>query len=404
MNLPIRTFRSLRHKNYALFWSSDLIASMGQFVREIALYWLVYEITGSAFALGILGLFEATPRLLLYPFIGVFIDRYDRLRLLIWTQFIISIPVFLQAALYFAGILEFWHILVLEAAYSTVRSINPSASQSLLRDLVPENELLNSVALFSIGFNFARVTGPSLGGVLILWIGAGGCFLIHAVTLLISAWEMVLIRIPKKSYGNDGGDFLWEVKEGFRYIWHEPLVLLSIGIAYIISVFVGTYQRFLPVFAKEILNVGPGGLGLMMAAPGFGAILSLTSIAAMGDRVRQETILWITATATPVSLILFCLSGNLWLSIALLALVGAGQSACRTFSRIILQMHVPYGLLGRVMSVFQMDQGMRSIGSIVIGTSVTIFGAALGLALTSIASLVVSSIIFYRFLGLRRKN
>ena len=110
LNLPIRTFRSLRHKNYALFWSSDLIASMGQFVREIALYWLVYEITGSAFALGILGLFEATPRLLLYPFIGVFIDRYDRLRLLIWTQFIISIPVIQYLNLTVAGIMIIWSV------------------------------------------------------------------------------------------------------------------------------------------------------------------------------------------------------------------------------------------------------------------------------------------------------
>ena len=392
------------HKNYALFWSSDLLASLGQFTREIALYWYVYEITGSALALGILGFCEATPRLLLYPLVGVFVDRYDRLRLLILVQFSSTIPIFTLAAMYFAGILEFWHILVLEIVYAVLRSINPSASQSLLRDLVPADELLNAVALFSIGFNVARVMGPSLGGLLILWIGAGGCFLIHAVNLVISGLEMASIRLPKKSLGTAGGHFLRELGEGFRYIWHEPVILVSIAVAYVISVFVGTYQRFLPVVAKEILKVGPAGLGILMAAPGLGAIVSLSSLATMGERWKKETLLKVAATATPVFLFLFCMSGSFMLSAALLTLVGAGQAACRTIGRVILQMQVPYGLLGRIMSVFQMDQGMRSAGSIVIGTFATLFGVAFGLALTSTISLILTSIMFFRLLGSRRKD
>jgi predicted MFS family arabinose efflux permease len=280
----ISPFRSLLHRNYALFWSSDVFASIGQFIREIALFWFVYELTGSAFALGILGLCEAAPRLLLYPFVGVFVDRYDRLRLLIIVQFLIAIPVFILAALYFWGVLQFWHILLLEVIYAAVRSVNPSATQSILRELVPEGELLNAVALLSIGFNMARVVGPSLGGVLILWIGAGGCFLTHAVSLVISASAMLLIQLPRRVLASGGEKFLQEVKDGFRYIWHEPVVLMSIGAAYIISVFVGNYQRFLPVFAKEVLEVGPEGLGVLTAAPGVGAVLSLSTLASAGGK------------------------------------------------------------------------------------------------------------------------
>jgi len=176
----IRVFRSLRHKNYALFWSSDLIASLGHFVREVALYWLAYEITGSAIALGILGFAEAAPRLLLSAVGGVLVDRYDRLRLLTGIQFLCCLPVFGLVFIYFSGMLQFWHIVALEALLAIIRSMNPTAGQSILRELVPEEELMSAVSLYSIGFNFARIVGPSIGGVLIeahgfvppLWISA----------------------------------------------------------------------------------------------------------------------------------------------------------------------------------------------------------------------------------------
>ena len=237
-----------------------------------------------------------------------------------------------------------------------------------------------------------------------MWIGAGGCFLVYTATLVISGSEMLLILLPKKDWGSGGRNFLREIKEGLTYVWHEPVILVSTGSAYIISIFVGTYQRFLPVFAKEVLDVGPEGLGMLMAAPGLGAIFSLAFIATVGEQWKKETLLWTTATVTPVFLILFCMSDSFFLSVALLALVGGAQAACRTISRMIIQMRVPYGLLGRVISVFQMDQGMRSIGSMVIGTFATLFGAALGLAITSVVSLALTSIIFSRFLGSRRKG
>ena len=159
----IHVLQPLRHKNYALFGSSDFIASIGQFVREIALYWLAYEITGSAMALGILALCEATPRLVLSVLGGVIVDRYDRLRLLTVIQFLCAVPVFAMVVLYFLGVLRFWHIAVLETLLSIIRSMNPTAGQSLLQDLVPQDELMNTVALYSLGFNFARIVGPSLG-------------------------------------------------------------------------------------------------------------------------------------------------------------------------------------------------------------------------------------------------
>ncbi len=371
---------------------------MGALIRDVALYWYVYEITGSPIALALLGLCDATPRLILAPLLAVFVDRYERLRLLILVQFVTTIPILIQVVLYFLGVLEFWHILTLETIHSTIRGINPSASQSLIRELVPKEEIMNAVALFSIAFNTARVIGPSVGGVLILWIGVGGCFVVHVVSLVISALELFLIRLPKRELGSGGKHFVRELREGIQYIWQEPVISTSIGAAYILSVFVTTYQRFLPIFAKEILNVGPGGFGLLMSAPGIGAILSLTFLANMSEESRKETFLWILVTIPPAFLILFCLSSSFPLSIALLACVGAGQAGYRTMARVVIQTKVPYGILGRVIGVFQMDQGFRSVGSMVMGAFVSFFGVALGLILTSAISLTFTSTLFFRLL------
>ena len=284
------------------------------------------------------------------------------------------------------------------------RVLNPPTAHSIIRDLVPQDDLVSGVALFSIEFNIARVLGPSLGGALILWIGAGGCFLFYTGCLVISGLGFLSIHLPRKELRRGGGNFLREVNEGFRYIWHEPVILVSIGAAFILSIFVGTYHRFLPVFAKEVLNVGPGGLGLLMAAQGLGGILALSFLTPMVEKWNKETLIFVAATSTPVFLILFSLSNSLFFSMVLLTLVGATGVAYRTISRVIIQMRVPYGFLGRVMSVFQMDHGMRSVGSMAIGTSISLFGIAFGLSLTSVVSLILTSVIFLLFLRSRRNE
>ena len=400
----LRVFRPLLYKNYAIFSSCDFLASVGQFIQEVALYWIAYEITDSALALGVLGLSEAAPRLVLSAIGGALVDRYNRLRLVILIQFLTALPILIFIALYFADVLQFWHILVLQVVTSVVRSVNPSASQSLLRELVPEEALMSAVALFTIEFNFARIVGPSLGGVLILWLGVGGCFVIYGITLIVAGLGMLFIDLPPEETGKGEENLLREVKEGFQYILQAPVILSSIAAAYILSIFVGTYQRFLPVFAKEILEVGPEGLGILMAAPGLGAVASMLWVATVGEQWKRETMLWVTTVLTPVFLILFCLSRAFWLSVVLLALVGGGQIAFRTVSRVIIQIDVPHALLGRVMSVFVMDQGMRSVGSLVMGVFASLFGADVGLALTSAVSLFLTSTLFYYLLRPKRNS
>lgn len=172
---------------------------------------------------------------------------------------------------------------LLETLWATIRSMNPTAGQSMLRDLVPQAELMSAVSLYSIGFNFARIVGPSIA----------------------------------------------------------PMILASTIGAHVISIFVGTYTRFMPVFAKAVLNVGPDGLGLLMSAPGVGVVLSLIVLGALEERWSRKALLWYSAEATPLLLILFCLSRNLWLSVVLLGLFGGMRIIFRTVSRLIIQVETP---------------------------------------------------------------
>jgi predicted MFS family arabinose efflux permease len=378
-----------------------LLGSIGHFVQEVALFWITYEITGSAMALGVLGLCSALPRLIFGALSGVFVDRYDRKLLLILVNFGSAIPVAIFLAIYNFGTLAFWHLLVLEILFGSIRAINPSAAQSILAELVPREDLMNAVSLYTVGFNIARIAGPSLGGVMILWIGIGGCYAIFGITLILAGIGMLFLRTNKEPAIKREENFLREFKEGFHYVWHAPVILSSIIAAYTFAIFIVTYQSFLPVFAKEVLQVGPEGLGLLLAAPGLGGIASLSFLAFVGERWNRAMLLWVMTTATPIFLILFCLSPIFWLSVLLLALVGAGTVSFRTISRVIIQIEAPRTLMGRVMSVFNLDQGMRSIGSIVLGAAATIFGASLGLALTAVASLIITTTLFYRLLGKR---
>jgi MFS family permease len=377
----------------------DLFGSIGHFVQEVALYWIAYEITGSAMALGILGLSGALPRLIFGALGGVLVDRYNRKRLLVLIQFSSALPLFAFLAVYAAGALEFWHLLTLEIFSGAIRAVNPSAAQSIISELVPRADLLNAVSLYTVGFNLARIMGPSLGGVLVLWIGIGGCYAAFAASLVVSGIGMMLIRSNEQKQVNLEQNFFREFKEGFQYVWASPVILSSIVAAYTFAVFIVTYQGFLPVFAKEVLEVGPEGLGLLMAAPGIGGIASLTFLASAGERWNRAKLLWVTTTITPIFLILFCASPHFWLSVILLAVVGAGQVSFRTVSRVIIQIEAPRDLIGRAMSVFNMDQGMRSLGSVVMGAFATVFGASLGIALTAVVSLIITTTLFYRLLG-----
>jgi len=248
-------------------------------MQNVAQSWLVWELTRSPVALGLIAFFDTLPRLLVGAVGGVIADRFDRRRVLFITQALAMS----QAIIYWLAVkfefIEFWHIAVLAFFLGVVHTINQTARQSLVNSLVPKDELLNAIGLQSSVFNFSKILGPSAGGVIIAFIGVAGCFLINALSFIALLFNLYLMELPPWEKRRDTQGLWEDIKEGFSYVRNNRRILYIVGISYVVAVFGAPYNRFLPMFATNILQVGPTGFGLLMAAPGLGATVAALTLA-----------------------------------------------------------------------------------------------------------------------------
>ncbi|MPZ77699.1 MAG: MFS transporter [Deltaproteobacteria bacterium] len=369
-----RTLRSLRHRNFRLLLEGALISSSGDFMQNVAQSWLVWELTRSPVALGLIAFFDTLPRLLVGAVGGVIADRFDRRRVLFITQGLAMS----QAIIYWLAVefdfIQFWHIAVLAFFLGVVHTINQTARQSLVNSLVPKEELLNAIGLQSSVFNFSKILGPSAGGVIIAFIGVAGCFLINALSFVALLFNLYLMELPPWEKRRDTQGLWEDIKEGFSYVRNNRRILYIVGISYVVAVFGAPYNRFLPMFATNILQVGPTGFGLLMAAPGLGATVAALTLATVKRlRVGVHAICY-CVLGFAFSLTLFAFSHSFVWSLIFLVMVGFSQIAERALSNTAIQIATPTNLLGRVLSLFFMDRGLWSLGSVLIGTSAAAIG------------------------------
>ena len=371
-----RTLRSLRHRNFRLLLEGALISSSGDFMQNVAQSWLVWELTRSPLALGIVAFFDTMPRLLFGALGGAIADRFDRRRVLMVTQSLaMAQAVIYWLAVYFKVIL-FWHVAVLAFFLGAVNTINQTARQSLVNSLVPKEELLNAIGLQSSVFNLSKIFGPSAGGVIISLIGLAGCFFINALSFVALLFNLHLMELPPWEERPAGQGIWADIKEGAVYAHANRRIFNILTLSYVLALFGAPYNRFVPMFATNILHVGPTGFGLLMSAPGLGATvaaLSLASVTKMRVGLR-----WICffVLGFALSLTLFAFSHSFVLSFIFLAMVGLCQIAARASANTAIQIESPPKLLGRVLSLFFMDRGLWSLGSMLIGAAAAIIGIA----------------------------
>jgi MFS family permease len=230
-----QTLRSLRHRNFRLLVIGALLSNAGDFMQNVAQSWLVWHLTRSAFLLGVVGFFDSIPRLLLGAVGGAIADRFDRRRLLILTQVLGMVQAFVYwLAVYFNFIL-YWHILVLACVLGIVNTLNQTARQSLVNSLVPREDLSNAIALHASVFNFSRVLGPSVGGLVIATVGIASCFFLNAVSFLALILTLVLMELPAWD-GSSGRVGLWnEIKEGYRYLRSNSQMFAIVMLSYVVA-------------------------------------------------------------------------------------------------------------------------------------------------------------------------
>ncbi len=392
-----RTLSSLEHRNYRLLFFGTSLSHVGDFIQAMAQSWLVWTMTGSPFLLGVVGFCQALPRLLLGAVGGAFVDRVERRRLLMSTQILAMVQAFVFWALVYFSWIEFWHVLVLVLFLGTVNTVNQTARHSLINNLVPREDLMNAIALNSSMANLAKIIGPSLAGVLITIIGVAGCLFFNALSFLTIIGTLIVMEFPQvKAKAKDEAPFWHEVSEGYHFLRGQrrlfSIILLTYGVA-----LVGTpYSRFLPVFATDVLHAGPSTFGLLLAAPGIGAVVAGLGIASFSRLRRRMHFVAMSVYAFSVSLILFSFSRSLPLSILFLVLVGASNIAIRAVANTVVQMETPPDLLGRMLSLYFMDKGLWSFGTLFIGGVAHVVGTPRAIAISGAACAAAATALLYQ--------
>lgn len=395
---------ALKHRNFRLFFFGQSISLIGTWMQQVAMIWLVYRLSGSAFLLGLVGFCSQIPSFFLAPVAGVFTDRWNLHRTILFTQSLSMCQALTLAALTLSGTVAVWHIIVLSVCLGLVNAFDVPARQSFLIHMVEGRENLTSaIGLNSSMFNGARLVGPAVAGFLIAAVGEGVCFLLNGLSYVAVLAALMAMRLPPREPAEPRHRVLHELIEGFRYAFgfrpiREILLLLAV-----VNMAAMSLTVLLPVFASGVLRGGSGTLGLVTAAMGLGALVGALSLAYRKSVLGLgRQVAW-TSAGVGLSLIAFSFSHVLWLSMLLLAAGGYVVMMETAASNTILQTIVDDDKRGRVMSFYAMAfLGTAPLGSLLAGSLAARLGVSGVVQLAGGVCLLASLVFAMRLPGLRR--
>jgi MFS family permease len=383
--------RSLRHRNFQLFFGGQMISLIGTWMQNVAQAWLVYRLTGSSFLLGAVGFAGQIPVFLMAPLGGIVADRKNRHRVVVATQTVAMLLAFILAGLTLTAMVRVWHIFVLAGLLGVVYAFDIPARQAFIVDMVGKEDLINAIALNSSMFNGARVVGPAIAGLLVASIGEGWCFFGNAVSYIAVIIGLLLMRVAWPGRKPSGSP-VENIVEGFQYVRRTRpirLLLLLLGLVSLVGM---PYAVLMPIFADRILHRGASGLGILMGSTGVGALIGALSLAFKRGLKGLGNWVLLSSAGFGATLILFGISKNFWLSVAVLVPVGYCMMVQMASSNTLIQSMVPDRLRGRVMAVYSMMfMGMAPIGALGAGAVAARLGAALTVSLGGLACILGSA-------------
>ncbi len=389
------TFSSLRYVDYRYLWIGTIFLSAGQWVQQVTLGWLLYDLTSSSLLLGALNGMRAIPFLLVGPFAGVVADRTDPRTVLKWVQGSLFVSAFVMGTIVITGHTEVWHLFVFTAITGVGWSVVQPVRQSMVSATVPKTDVANAVALASVGFNAMKVVGPSLGGFMVAAFGAGGNFYVQGVSYFAVFVLMFFMNIDYQPKGRREKSVLEDLKEGLAYCLHDRLMLSLQLVGLIPSMLAWPVQALMPVFQKDVLNAGPEALGFLLAAPGVGGVASMLLLASMANRMdRKGRFAIVALTLQGVSVVLFSFTRELPYAFAVMAVFGAVQLSFHATVMTILQISTPDRLRSRIVSIYMLNTGLSPLGSMAAGALAEWQGApfaffVVGVATVGFAALMV---------------
>ena len=390
-------WRSLRHRNYRLYLTGQLVSVCGTWMQQVALSWLVYRLTGSATLLGVVGFASQIPIFALGPIGGVISDRYSCHRVAVWMQCAALAQALLLSLLTLTGWIQPLHIILLGIALGVVYAFDMPARQALVHEMVDTEDLANAVALNSSMINAARIVGPALAGLVVAKYGEGVCFIINAVSYIAVIVALLMMKLAARPRRETAPVSIGRsLIQGYRYVVattpiRDLLILLGV-----VGVMGMPYMTLMPVFAAHVHGSGADALGMMFGAVGVGALIGALFLAQRKNIIGLGRVIVIATVGFGVGLIVFTLARVFWLSLLLLVGVGCGWMVLIAASNTALQTLADNDMRGRVMSLFSMMLvGMAPFGSLLAGWAADQVGAPLVVAIGG-GFCAVAGIIFAR--------
>jgi MFS family permease len=390
--------RALRHRNFQLFFSGQLISLIGTWMDNIAEAWLVYRLTGSSLLLGTVAFAGQIPVFLLAPIGGMVADRWNRQRVVIATQATSMVLAGILAVLTLTGRIKVWEVVVLAALMGAVNAFDIPARQAFLVDMVGREDLMNAIALNSSMFNGARVIGPSIAGILVASIGEGWCFAANSISYIAVIIGLLLMHVNSAPVESRRVSPFEHIVEGFRFVWNTGPIRALLLLLGLVSLVAMPYSVLMPIFAAKVLHGNARTLGVLMGATGVGALGGALTLASRSGVKGLGRWVAIACASFGTALILFSLSRWYFLSVALLVPVGFAMMVQMASSNTLIQAMVPDRLRGRAMAVYSMMfMGMAPIGALLSGWSADHIGAQWTIGLGGVIA-IIGAAVFARYL------
>ncbi|MBI4805651.1 MAG: MFS transporter [Desulfovibrio sp.] len=382
-------FRSLRHPNYKLYFCGQLVSLTGTWMQSTAQGWLVYRITGSSLALGVVGFAAMIPILLFGLFGGVLADRFPKRSLLVWAQALALVQATALCLLTLSGHIEVWHIVLCAAFLGLVNALEIPTRHSFVVEMVGKEDLHNAIALNSSIFHLARVVGPTLAGLLVGWVGEGWCFGLNAVSFLAVIASLLAMRLELATVARREAGVREHLMEGIRYAWSTPLVRSILLLISMASLLGASGIVLLPAFAGDVFKAGPQGLGYLTASSGAGSIAGALYMASRGEAKGLRSLAMWGCAGLGAALVLFAQAPHYWIAVALIAPSGFCLMVLMPSCNTMLQLAAPDGMRGRVMSLYTMlYMGVAPFGALLAGSLAQWLGAPLAVTILGAGCLI----------------
>jgi MFS family permease len=390
--------RALTHRNYRLFFAGQTVSLVGTWLTRVATSWLVYWLTKSELLLGVTGFAGQIPLLVLAPIAGVYVDRWNRHRVLVITQILSALQSLALAVLALMNVITVAEVIALQVVQGVINAFDTPARQAFVVEMVTDRaDLPNAIALNSAMFNASRIVGPSVAGIIIALVGEGWCFMIDAISYVAVILSLLAMHVTPRETVRRGARLLEELYSGWRYVSRfAPVRELLLNVA-LIGTMGMPYAVLMPVFASNVLHGGPHTLGILMTAVGAGALVGTFYLASRHSVLGLGKVIVFATMILSIGLIAFSLSHSLWLSLAVLPLVGAGMMLQASSANTILQTIVDEDLRGRVMAFYSVAVlGTQPIGSLVAGIVADRIGAPHTILIGAIVCAVTGAWFAYR--------